>query len=180
MKDKLLNFTNFKYKICEYCLICGKKKFDIKGIRGNREYFGANKYTEPHVVTNIVQCKNCSFIFCNPAIENLDHLEENHYNDPEVYNTYLNNNYFPVYINGINMILRYKKSGLLLDVGAGKGEFLSIANSYGFKTIGIEPSPLFCNYAFNTFKVDIINGYLGDKNSLQINQFDILTLFHVL
>lgn len=150
------------------------------GTRGNREYSGADSVAIPHVHTNVVKCGNCGFIFCNPAIQGLEHLERDHYNNPEVYSAYLMDNVYSVYRIGETLIKRIKPSGKLLDIGAGKGGFVSLARKNGYEAKGIEPSPRFCEYAREKHGVQVVQGYLGEGDNLKGERFDIITLFHVL
>ena len=174
------NYSGFTYKDNSICLVCGSRLQDVLGIRGNREYIGADPVALPHVYTNVVKCGKCGFIFCNPTIRGLEYLEHNHYNNPEVYSAYLMDNVYSVYRIGEALIRKTKPSGKLLDIGAGKGEFVSLAQNIGFKAKGIEPSPRFCEYAWEKYGVQVVQGYLGEGDNLKGERFDIITLFHVL
>lgn len=174
------NYSGFTYKDNPICLVCGSRIQDALGMRGNREYSGADSIAMPHVHTNVVKCANCGFIFCNPAIQGLEHLERDHYNNPEVYSAYLMDNFYSVYRIGERFIKRIKQSGKLLDIGAGKGEFVSWARKNGYKAKGIEPSPRFCEYAREKYGVQVLQGCLGEGDNLKGERFDIISLFHVL
>jgi SAM-dependent methyltransferase len=78
------------------------------------------------------------------------------------------------------LIKRIKPSGKLLDIGAGKGGFVSLARKNGYEAKGIEPSPRFCEYAREKHGVQVVQGYLGEGDNLKGERFDIITLFHVL
>jgi len=68
------------------------------------------------------------------------------------------------------------KSGKLLDVGAGGGEFTYISSQLGFESMGIEPNIGYSNYAKNQYKANIKTGQLADVDG----KFDIITMFHVM
>jgi SAM-dependent methyltransferase len=127
----------------------------------------------------VVKCRNCGFIFCNPAIKGLERLERDYYNNPEVYNAYRQQNIFTVFRIGEELLRKIKPSGKLLDIGAGKGEFVSLAWENGYEAKGIEPSPRFCEYASKTYGVQVEQGYLGQGDYFKGEKFDVITLFHV-
>lgn len=169
------------YEANTLCQICGSSKQRILGRRGNREFMNAPE-TTIHLSTNIVQCRECSFIYCNPRILVSEELEKEHYNNPIMYLASQSVLVEHAFMDGYATLIKYKKSGNLIDVGAGKGEFLSFAQRQGFLVTGIEPSPLFCDYAASEFGVQIFCGELiAFKNSIpQGSSYDVVTLFHVL
>lgn len=65
--------------------------------------------------------------------------------------------------------------GKLLDIGAGTGDFLAVAKSDGWQTVGIEPSA-------KAKEIAIKKGvnFAQDLASLESNSFDIITMWHVL
>ncbi len=169
------------YKLNDSCLICGSQSQKILGRRGNQEYLNAPQ-AEFHYATNVVQCNQCSFIYCNPKIVIADELEKSHYNNS---GTYLDSeNKFPggPYLDGLKAILKFSTKGRLLDIGAGKGEFLEFARNNGFVVNGIEPSPQFCIYALERFGIPLYCGTVVDykRETLRSESQDCITLFHVL
>ena len=161
------------------CKVCGSDKPKFLGIRGNLEYNGAPplKREEDHVVTNVVRCRKCGFVYTNPFI-----LEANDrgYANPDEYRPSAEN-IDPKELFGysMNLIEKYlPRRGILLDIGCGKGEFLSIAKERGWQAYGIEPSEKLANYAIANYslniKPDIGNG--GFKGSF----FDAVALNMVL
>ena len=69
-----------------------------------------------------------------------------------------------------------KTTGALLDVGAGGGEFVYLAEKNGFQSQGIEPSIGYSKYAKNKYNCKVMTGQLEDVEST----YDIITAFHVL
>ena len=65
--------------------------------------------------------------------------------------------------------------GTLLDIGAGTGDFLSLANQKGWQTIGVEPSEKARNIAF-TKNVNFIE----NTGEITSNTVDVITMWHVL
>jgi SAM-dependent methyltransferase len=162
------------------CPLCKVNDNLVLGIRGNREYFGADHKTEPHIFTNVVQCKGCGFIYTNPMIFGIEHLERSHYNDPEKYQRDEEGKISKMFKERLKYISQFKKGKTLLDIGAGKGEFLYEALNGGWEVNGIEPSPEFCRFAKEKFGLKIINGVLGENDGFENQKFDLVTLNHVL
>ncbi len=67
------------------------------------------------------------------------------------------------------------QKGLLLDIGAGTGDFLLVAKENGWQTVGVEPSP-------RAKKIAIGKGitFVEQIKSLENNSFDVITMWHVL
>lgn len=168
------------YKTPNTCLVCGASNDRVLGIRGTREYNGADPAAEPHIVTNVVECRHCGFIYTNPAVIGLEYLEREHYNNTEVYQASYVADQSAMFARRVQMIARHKSDGNLLDVGAGKGEFLSEAQKAGFRCVGAEPSPRFCEHVTKNFGIEMHCGYLGSLPELKNRRFDVISMLHVL
>jgi SAM-dependent methyltransferase len=160
------------------CPVCSSDNTRLLGVRGNREYFGADQHAEPHICTNIVGCKNCGFIYTNPMIVGMEHLERAHYDNPNTYQSDKDGNIYRMFERRLRYILSFSPGKKILDIGAGKGEFLNIAKKHGLDVYGIEPSQGFCDYSKKTFTIEVKQGFLS-KESFS-NRFDIVTMNHVL
>ncbi len=68
-----------------------------------------------------------------------------------------------------------KTKGVLLDIGAGTGDFLIIANQNGWQTIGVEPS----DKAKQIAKTKNVS-YIESTRSLEDHSIDVITMWHVL
>jgi len=161
------------------CPICNINQPKKLGIRGNREYFGADMNIEPHIFTNVVQCAVCNFIYTNPMIRGLESIDREHYNNPEKYQATQDSPSI-MFQKRLSFIAKYKNYGRLLDVGAGKGEFLYEAAKNGWEAVGIEPSPNFCQFVREQYNLNIYEGFLGQISEIQKKYFDVVTLNHVL
>ena len=172
---------DLNYEANSFCQICGAPNQRILGRRGNREFMNAPE-TTLHLSTSIVQCRERSFIYCNPRILLSEKLEKEHYNNPISYLASESALVEQAFTDGFATLIKYKKAGKLLDVGAGKGEFLSFAKRQGFLVRGFEPSPHFCDYAASELGVELFCGDLITfKNTLPLqSKYDAVTLFHVL
>ena len=77
--------------------------------------------------------------------------------------------------NKLKLINSQGVKGKLLDIGAGTGDFLAVAKSDGWQTVGIEPSA-------KAKEIAIKKGvnFAQDLASLESNSYDIITMWHVL
>jgi 2-polyprenyl-3-methyl-5-hydroxy-6-metoxy-1,4-benzoquinol methylase len=77
----------------------------------------------------------------------------------------------------LEIILRFKQKGRLLDVGAGIGQFLSIA-SRNFKCLGTELSAAAIALAYEHYAITL--SHQTAENMTFDRSFDLITLFHTL
>jgi 2-polyprenyl-3-methyl-5-hydroxy-6-metoxy-1,4-benzoquinol methylase len=77
--------------------------------------------------------------------------------------------------NKMKLINAQSAKGTLLDIGAGTGDFLVVAQNDGWITTGIEPSAKAKSIAQNKGVV-----FAESLSDLQDNSFDVITLWHVL
>jgi len=67
-------------------------------------------------------------------------------------------------------------SGKLLDIGAGGGEFVYLAQQMGFESYGVEPSIGYSEYAKREYGCNVTTGELDEITGM----YDVVTIFHVL
>lgn len=78
--------------------------------------------------------------------------------------------------NKLNLINSYEPSkGLILDIGAGTGDFLSVAQKDGWKTVGVEPS----DKAKAIAKSKGVS-FVENTSVLESHTFDVISMWHVL
>jgi 2-polyprenyl-3-methyl-5-hydroxy-6-metoxy-1,4-benzoquinol methylase len=77
--------------------------------------------------------------------------------------------------NKLKLINSESKKGKILDIGAGVGDFLSVAKNDGWQTIGIEPS----DKAKTIAKSKGVT-FVESLTELENNSFDVITMWHVL
>lgn len=82
----------------------------------------------------------------------------------------------------VDRLERMKKAGLesgrtLLDIGAGGGEFVYMAQQAGFLSQGVEPHQGYSEFARDEYGVRIDTCQISD---LGYQKFEVVTLFHVL
>jgi len=81
-------------------------------------------------------------------------------------------------IDRIKFLEKYIKinNQVLIDVGAGGGEFVYIAKQSGFNSSGIEPNLGYSNFSKEQYGVNVKTAMLAD---VEDSSADVLTLFHV-
>lgn len=163
------------------CPLCGARRFEKLGIRGSREYNGADPHAEPHIVTNVVRCNTCDFIYTNPMIRGMEHLEQTHYADASRYQTTAGeSSVADMFRKRLALISRYKTPGVLFDIGCGKGEFLVEARAQGWSGYGFEPSPGLSLHARQEHRLEVFQGRLTHEANPFMRKADAVTLNHVL
>lgn len=126
----------------------------------------------------IARCKNCGFWFVNPQ-PTMEELRE-------FYATYDEGKLWRNLEEGFNRgvrkaIQRVKRTGTVLDVGCGSGDFLRCMKVAGFSPFGIEPSGTGSEYGRGTNGVDIYHGMIEDYLTANGGRrFDVITLLNVL
>lgn len=163
------------------CRVCGADRPKLLGTRGNLEYSGARALPpgEPHRVTNVVQCRVCSFVYTNPRILLSEADQQQQYQHADEYVPYANDP-----SKGLDRILMrierlMPQKGRLLDIGAGKGEFLAAAKRRGWDAHGIEPSAEFVQYARDSHHLSLSHVAMEDTD-LPEGSADVVTLNMVL
>lgn len=161
------------------CPACASTRSLVLGLRGNREHYGADPAATPHVATFVVRCRDCDLFYTNPMIRGLEHLEKAYYDDPQTYQAVPGRDFSGMFRERLTLLGRHRAPGALLDVGAGKGEFLAAARDAGWTVSGVEPSGNFCRYARERHGVEVVCGLLG-RSPAPGWPFDAASLNHVL
>lgn len=161
------------------CPLCGSDRARKIGVRGTREYFGADPHAEPHIVTDVLRCGSCDLIYASPIVPEMRQLEREHYSDPDRYQATAEAGHAAMFARRLALIARFVPPGTLLDIGAGKGEFVAEALRKGWRADGLEPSSGFCAYAARELGVHLYEGHLDEVAALSDRQFDAITLNHV-
>lgn len=125
----------------------------------------------------VVQCKNCKFIYLNPRIKkNIIDKGYSYSKDKEFISQ--NENRIKTFNNTLSIInkkidLRKKK---ILDIGSGGGAFLKACKDKKFNATGVEPNRWLVKYAKKKYGVNI-----STKNFSNIKKaYDVVCLFDVL
>ena len=143
-------------------------------------------YTVSRETFNIVQCTSCSFKFTNPRpAEN----KLGNYYKSEDYISHSNTkkgninflyqcvrNY--TLLKKLQLISKFFKTGNILDIGCGTGEFLNICKKAKWNVLGIEPDEDARKMAIENYKLDVKEE--SELNNLPDESFEIITMWHVL
>ena len=135
---------------------------------------------------SIVQCSSCGFKFTNPRPEE-DKLgnyykSEGYVSHSNTKKGFVNSTYQTVrkytLLKKLQLISSYFKTGNLLDIGCGTGEFLNTCKQAKWSVVGIEPSADARRMGIDNFGVDVRDE--AEINNLESGSFDIITMWHVL
>lgn len=126
------------------------------------------------------KCSSCGLIF-HPATETFTVAEREHYQS-DYYSRSSQDQLTPgrrsLYNHIIRSIEERRRTGSLLDVGCGRGIFLSIAGQRGWSVTGIDPSIASIEEARLSLGGDVWSTTLEDWQTERV--FDVVTLINVL
>ncbi len=139
--------------------------------------------TEYHLVI----CENCGLLYLNPQPEeaDLDKVYSQGYHcfigaieeTPSFISRWAQ---FYGLKRRCKTILKYKKSGVLLDIGCSTGNFLNQMQKYdGWQVVGIEPTLHAAQFAREHYKLEVYTTDLIASN-FPPSKFDVVTLWDVL
>ncbi len=162
----------------ECAICCGNNEellIEAKNIHG------AHLITEERF--NLVKCKNCGLVYINPRP--VQHEINKYYG----FDFYSSDDRFKAFITELilpyfmlkkrSIIIQLKKSGKILDIGCGDGNFLSsFSPNNKYKLYGVEPNPIGYNLCKQRIKDNIFNKELLDCK-FSTNYFDVVTMWHV-
>lgn len=156
------------------CPICDNKEYYTLFPARCQEQSSQNSY-------QIISCTNCGLSRTYPEPDDTELTE--------LYSLGLyEKSSIPSLANRLNNFLqlerlRYLKSvhspGKLLDVGCGKGRFLSSVKALGWQAIGFEPAAKRKEWAENHYNVQVYIGRLDDL-PFPDKYFDVITFWHSL
>jgi 2-polyprenyl-3-methyl-5-hydroxy-6-metoxy-1,4-benzoquinol methylase len=160
------------------CPVCGTDKYN--------PFLVCIDHTVSRETFEIVQCASCGFKFTNPRPEEDKlgpyYISEEYVSHSNTKKGFINSTYQTVrkftLLKKLQLISKYFKTGDILDIGCGTGEFLSVCKNAKWNTMGIEPSPDARKMARENHKLDVREE--ADIKSLPESCFDIITMWHVL
>ena len=128
---------------------------------------------------NIAKCERCGYVFDSPR-PTLEELVK-FYSRPAKYDSWLAE--LPtrqkMWKRRLHKMQTTKKTGSLLDVGTGIGQFLALARDSYSEVYGTEVSSVAIQIAKEKYDLDTFQGTIEDIN-WQGKVFDNISLFHVL
>ncbi|HJM16241.1 MAG TPA: class I SAM-dependent methyltransferase [Flavobacteriales bacterium] len=159
------------------CPVCNKSNFS--------KHLESKDFSVSKESFVVVSCDTCDFHFTNPrpSDENLGkyYISDHYISHNNTRRTLFEKIYQLVRriaINGkFRLISTFFRSGRILDVGCGTGDFLNKCKSKNWETKGVEPSEIARNQAINNHKLDVEES--TDLSKIE-GEFDIITMWHVL
>ncbi|MBF0608951.1 MAG: class I SAM-dependent methyltransferase [Magnetococcales bacterium] len=131
--------------------------------------------TDPNYGTTaaIYRCRNCGFLQCaqlSDVLQYYQSLRDEEYDSSGQHRLHQADKL-------LRTIIRYKKTGKFLDVGAGTGYLMQRALAHGFEAVGIEPSAWLCERAVAK-GLNVVCGVLPERS---LNPpYDVVTLIDVI
>lgn len=165
-------------EILTKCPICNSSDFKL--------FLICKDYTVSRETFNIVQCNSCGFKFTNPRPEAKElgkyYKSEEYVSHSNTSRGFINSTYQAVrkytLFKKLQLISRYFKTGTILDIGCGTGEFLNTCKNAKWSTLGIEPDNDVRAMAIKNYSLDVREE--EDLKNLASASFDIITMWHVL
>lgn len=134
----------------------------------------------------IYECQSCGLLYTDPRPSG--EKIGNYYKSEEYYSHQENKKGFipKIYetVKGFNLKKKYKiasndlKTGKMLDIGCGVGDFLKTMENNGWEATGIEPSSQAKEIARKKIKANLLD--INEINGLEDVSFDLITMWHVL
>jgi 2-polyprenyl-3-methyl-5-hydroxy-6-metoxy-1,4-benzoquinol methylase len=134
----------------------------------------------------IVECESCGFKYTNPRPEVKDlgkyYKSEEYVSHSNTKKGFINSTYQTVrkytLLKKLQLISKFYKTGKILDIGCGTGEFLNTCKNAKWNTIGIEPDADARKMAIENYGLDVREE--SELQNLQDESFDIISMWHVL
>jgi len=128
----------------------------------------------------VIDCEPCGFIHVLPipTDEELKHFYEKEFYEHERPNYFKETKedlpwWMATYRNYYHLFESRTKGRTLLDIGSGPGHFLACGEERGWKTVGIEPSPVAAGYSSRR-GLKTVNGFFSYAASKKLGKFDIV------
>jgi 2-polyprenyl-3-methyl-5-hydroxy-6-metoxy-1,4-benzoquinol methylase len=151
-----------KLEIVQQCNVCGGALLEVVDAE-----------------SNITECSSCGYVFDNPR-PTLEELIK-FYSRPSQYDSWLGElkERDRAWNRRLSILRSTRQKGALLDVGAGIGQFLSLARDCYDQVYGTEVSSEAVRIAKEKYNLELFQGTIEDFEK-KGRLFDNVTLFHVL
>lgn len=162
----------------EHCPICNTSQFS--------PFLACVDHTVSRETFQIVECNSCGFKFTNPRPEGSVlgnyYKSENYVSHSNTKKGFINSTYQSVrkytLLKKLQLISKYFKTGKILDIGCGTGEFLNTCKSAKWETFGIEPDEDARKMAIQNFGLNVQAE--SELNNFPDASFDVISMWHVL
>jgi len=148
-------------------------------------YLEAKDYFYSGKPFGIHQCTDCGFLFTNPRPVD-ENLQDYYKSEKYLSHTDSNDSFFSVLYRlvkhyalhqKLNIVRRFVRSGTLLDIGCGTGDFIALAKEKQWVVRGVEQN--------ENARILAQKKYLAvlssiDQLAILNERFDVITLWHVL
>jgi SAM-dependent methyltransferase len=158
---------------CPTCEIPPTRLLGYRGGEAHRENLG--------VKCEVWQCAGCGLIFPNPMPIPVRGIEQHYAIPPEKYFEQHDSSTKEMAAHKLLQVAREltNDTGRLLDIGSGRGEVLKAAREERWKPVGLEPSPMFAEYAARYSGAEVRREPLEQSN-FAAGSFDVVVLGAVL
>jgi SAM-dependent methyltransferase len=165
-------------EILSNCPVCNATQFS--------PFLTCVDHTVSRETFQIVQCNSCDFKFTNPRPEESVlggyYKSEEYVSHSNTRKGFINSTYQTVrkytLLKKLQLISKYFKTGNILDIGCGTGEFLNVCKNAKWKTLGIEPDPDARKMAIDNYGLDVREE--SELKKLPDESFEIISMWHVL
>jgi SAM-dependent methyltransferase len=165
-------------EILSNCPVCDTTQFS--------PFLTCVDHTVSRETFQIVQCNSCGFKFTNPrpdeSVLGGYYKSEEYVSHSNTKKGFINSTYQTVrkytLLKKLQLISKYYKTGSILDIGCGTGEFLNVCKNAKWTTLGIEPDPGARKMAIDNFGLDVREE--SELKNLPAESFDIISMWHVL
>lgn len=170
--------TENNMEILNSCPVCSASETKL--------FIECKDYTVSQETFKIVECVKCGFKFTNPRPEESrlgDYYKSEEYiSHSNTKKGFINSAYQSVrrytLLKKLQLISKFYKTGKLLDIGCGTGEFLKTFKDAKWDVMGVEPSGDAREMAIENYGLNV--GEEAALKELSSESFDVITMWHVL
>lgn len=167
-----------KMEKLENCPICNSVQL--------KTFMVCSDHTVSRETFNIVECDSCGFKFTNPRPEPSQlgkyYKSEEYVSHSNTKKGFINSTYQTVrkytLMKKLQLISKFYKTGSILDIGCGTGEFLNTCKNAKWNTTGIEPDADARKMAIDNYGLNVLEE--SELANLKDESFDIISMWHVL